>query len=93
MASINSDSYSEQELLEQFKGAINLIEDPISNIRIITKNTAISDDDYKSMMKFLSKELNVRVVFLHLYDGGLCWVFEGEFKGAVFDIVIGFGLD
>jgi hypothetical protein len=61
MASINSDSYSEQELLEQFKGAINLIEDPISNIRIITKNTAISDDDYKSMMKFLSKELNVRV--------------------------------
>jgi hypothetical protein len=30
MASINSDSYSEQELLEQFKGAINLIEDPIS---------------------------------------------------------------
>jgi hypothetical protein len=67
-------------------------------IEIITENTAMSDDDYKSMMKFLSKELHVSVqavgaVFVHLHDGGFCWVFEGEFKGAVFNIVIGFGLD
>jgi hypothetical protein len=31
-------------------------------------------------------------VFVHLHDGGFCWVFEGEFKSAVFDVVIGFGL-
>ncbi|VVM19865.1 hypothetical protein BSPWISOXPB_8677 [uncultured Gammaproteobacteria bacterium] len=74
MASINSDSYSEQELLEQFKGAINLIEDPISNIRIITKNTVISDDDYKSMMKFLSKELNVRVEAYNSDDQTKPWL-------------------
>jgi hypothetical protein len=36
---------------------------------------------------------SVSAIFLHLYDGGLCWVFKGKFKGAVFDIVIGFGLD
>jgi hypothetical protein len=55
-AVIVSNSYSEQEQLEQFKGAISLIKDPVSKIKIITKNTAMSDDDYKSMMKFLSKE-------------------------------------
>jgi hypothetical protein len=27
----------------------------------LSENTAMSDDDYKSMVKFLSKELNVRV--------------------------------
>ncbi|WP_139699493.1 C80 family cysteine peptidase, partial [bacterium endosymbiont of Bathymodiolus sp. 5 South] len=58
---IKSGSYSEQELLEQFKGAIDLIEIPVSKIKIITQNTVMSDDDYKSMVKFLSKELNVRV--------------------------------
>ncbi|CAB5507256.1 hypothetical protein AZO1586R_2307, partial [Bathymodiolus azoricus thioautotrophic gill symbiont] len=58
---IQSGSYSEQELLEQFKGAISLIESSVSKIEIITENTAMSDDDYKSMMKFLSKELNVKV--------------------------------
>jgi hypothetical protein len=47
--------------LEQFKGAIDLIEIPVSKIKIITQNTVMSDDDYKSMVKFLSKELNVRV--------------------------------
>jgi hypothetical protein len=36
---------------------------------------------------------SVSAVFLHLYDGGLCWVLKGKLKGAVFDIVIGFGLD
>ncbi|WP_143243195.1 C80 family cysteine peptidase, partial [Bathymodiolus azoricus thioautotrophic gill symbiont] len=58
---IDSDSYSEQELLGHLKGAINQIEGSVSKIKIITKNTAMSDDDYKSMMKFLSKELHVRV--------------------------------
>jgi hypothetical protein len=43
--------------LGQFQGAIDLIESPVSKIGIITKNTAMSDDDYKSMVKFLSKEL------------------------------------
>jgi hypothetical protein len=36
---------------------------------------------------------SVGAVFVHLHDGGFCWVFEGEFKGAVFDVVIGFGLE
>jgi hypothetical protein len=58
---IQSGSYSEQELLEQFKGAISLIESSVSKIEIITQNTVMSDDDYRSMVKFLSKELNVRV--------------------------------
>jgi hypothetical protein len=31
---------------------------------------------------------SVSAVFLHLYDGGLCWVLKGKLKGAVFDIVI-----
>jgi hypothetical protein len=52
---IDSDSYSEQELLGQLKGAINQIEGSVSQIKIITKNTTMSDDNYKSMMKFLSK--------------------------------------
>jgi hypothetical protein len=36
---------------------------------------------------------SVGAVFVHLHDGGFCWVFEGEFKSAVFDVVIGFGLE
>jgi hypothetical protein len=35
---------------------------------------------------------SVSAVFVHLYDGGFCWVLKGKFKGAVFDIVIGFSL-
>jgi hypothetical protein len=31
---------------------------------------------------------SVGAVFLHLHDGGLCRVFRGEFKGAVFNILV-----
>jgi hypothetical protein len=34
---------------------------PVSEIQIITKNNAISIDEYKSMVKFLSTELGVKV--------------------------------
>jgi hypothetical protein len=32
-------------------------------------------------------------IFLHLHDGGLCGVFGGEFKSAVFNILVRFSLD
>jgi hypothetical protein len=34
---------------------------PVSEIQIITENNAISVSEYKSMMKFLSTELGVKV--------------------------------
>jgi hypothetical protein len=71
---IDSDSYSEQELLGQLKGAINQIEGSVSQIKIITKNTTMSDDDYKSMMKFLSKELHVSVQAYNTYTQTKPWL-------------------
>ncbi|VVH50455.1 hypothetical protein BPUTSESOX_415, partial [uncultured Gammaproteobacteria bacterium] len=71
---IDSDSYSEQELLGQLKGAINQIEGSVSQIKIITKNTTMSDDNYKSMMKFLSKELHVSVQAYNTYAQTKPWL-------------------
>jgi hypothetical protein len=71
---IDSDSYSEQELLGQLKGAINQIKGSVSQIKIITKNTTMSDDDYKSMMKFLSKELHVSVQAYNTYTQTKPWL-------------------
>ncbi|WP_139699679.1 C80 family cysteine peptidase, partial [bacterium endosymbiont of Bathymodiolus sp. 5 South] len=56
-----TDEYSLQDLLEQFKGAMEMSSTPVSEIQIITKNNAISIDEYKSMVKFLSTELGVKV--------------------------------
>jgi hypothetical protein len=59
LATIDSDSYSKQELLKQFKDAINLIKGPVSKIGIITENYKISVLDYKDMVNFLSRELHI----------------------------------
>jgi hypothetical protein len=39
-----TDEYSLQDLLEQFKGAMEMSSTPVSEIQIITKNNAISID-------------------------------------------------
>jgi hypothetical protein len=36
-----------------------------------------------NFIKFSAINHSVSAVFVHLHDGGFCWVFEGEFKGAV----------
>ncbi|VVH51606.1 hypothetical protein BPUTSESOX_399, partial [uncultured Gammaproteobacteria bacterium] len=56
-----TDEYSLQDLLEQFRGAMEMSSTPVSEIQIITENNAISIDEYKSMMKSLSTELGVKV--------------------------------
>jgi cell fate (sporulation/competence/biofilm development) regulator YmcA (YheA/YmcA/DUF963 family) len=61
LARIGSDSYSKQELLEQFKSAINLIKGSVSKIEIMTENYKISVLDYKDMVNFLSRELHIKV--------------------------------
>jgi hypothetical protein len=55
--------------------AINHSVGSVSKIKIITENTAMSDDDYKSMMKFLSKELHVRVEAYNDEAQGIPWLF------------------
>jgi hypothetical protein len=58
---------------------------------LTTKNLS----HYLELVKALSDKykvtISVSAVFLHLYDGGLCWVLKGKLEGTVFDIVIGFG--
>jgi hypothetical protein len=44
-----TDEYSLQDLLEQFKGAMEMSSTPVSEIQIITENNAISIDEYKSI--------------------------------------------
>jgi hypothetical protein len=43
-----TDEYSLQDLLEQFKGAMEMSSTPVSEIQIITENNAISVSDYKT---------------------------------------------
>ncbi|SSC11123.1 hypothetical protein BPUTEOSOX_950, partial [thiotrophic endosymbiont of Bathymodiolus puteoserpentis (Logatchev)] len=74
LATIDSDSYSKQELLKQFKDAINLIKGPVSKIGIITENNKISVDDYKAMVSFLSRELHIEVEAYNTYAQTKPWL-------------------
>jgi hypothetical protein len=46
-----------------------------------------------NVLKIGAVNHSVSAVFLHLHDGGFCRMFRSKFKGAVFNILVGFGLD